>query len=100
MASLVIRRPELYPSGTTVNAYVLPTPRPGQLEEHNTGDPEAWKPALVKSATATATAESVTLTVPEATPLLLWGQVAGADRYLHARVSLPPVAVSPTPELL
>lgn len=95
MASLTIKRPDLYPNTTVVKAYVLAQPRGGELEIRNrTGDPASWKPALVEKAKATAGSESVAFTigsgaeeVPSETPLLLWAEVGGVDRYLHVRSS-------------
>lgn len=92
MATVVINHPELYPGTTTVKMFALPTPRPGELTKNNTGDPEAWKPTLVKLGTMAAVAGVLTFTIgtganelPSGKPALLWAEVGGKDVYLTIR---------------
>src|SRR5215471_7702504 len=80
MATLTVRRSDLFPVGTEVGAY------PARNRVHG------GKPSGTATATATVAADgSLTIAgVPEREALTLWALVAGVNRYLDPAVSAPP----------
>lgn len=81
----VVTRPDLFPAGTTVKFFAVPALPVGELVKNNAGDPETWKPTLVKTGSAVVASDgSLTVQGTVAGQVLCWASVSSKDVYLTA----------------
>lgn len=90
-STVVVKRSDLYPAGTTVKLFVLPNNARAELTQQH-GDPEAWVPALLKQTSAVVSAQG-TLSFAGLVgggQYYAWANVGGEDRYLRVMAPTSP----------
>lgn len=90
MSTFALSRPELFPIGAKVHAFILPALKPGELARQQVlgGSPATFTPPLAPAAaepeqTVDANGKLEYPTLVTGTEYLLWAEVGGVSKYLR-----------------